>query len=112
MNRLKTEEFDKAKAKIDEYMETNRLAIRDNFSQLLATDNFLEKYLPFRMQNLISESILSLFGDDRLVKIERMQHIDKGMEEKIENFRSTCLNRYKKFEYKTYKRMHKTVISD
>ena len=74
MNRLEKKDFDKAKVKIDEYMETNRLAIRDNFSQLLATDNFLEKYLPFRIQNLISESLLSLLGDDRLGKIKRMQH--------------------------------------
>ena len=68
MNKLEADTYKRDKAKLDEEIETNRLAIRDNFSQLLATDNFLEKYMPFRIQNLISESVLSLLGDDRIGK--------------------------------------------
>lgn len=63
--KLDAETYRQEKAHLDEEIERNRLAIRDNFSQLLATDNFLEKYLPFRIQNLISESALSLLGDSR-----------------------------------------------
>ena len=87
MNKLEESTYKLEKAKIDEEIETNRLAIRDNFSQLLATDNFLEKYMPFRIQNLISESLLNLLGDDRIGKTKRMQNIDKGAQELIEKFR-------------------------
>lgn len=36
-----------------------KMGLTDNFCQLIATDNYLEKYLPFRIQNLISTSIMS-----------------------------------------------------
>ena len=37
------------KDKIDIYkkIETVRVGLRDNFAQLLGTDNYIEKYLPF-----------------------------------------------------------------
>ena len=51
-------------------MQTIRMATADNFNTILATDNYIEKYLPFNMQNLISENIMTilkrpLFGNKR-----------------------------------------------
>ena len=40
-------------------LETIRFATFDNFRALKATDNFIEKYLPFQTQNMISSAILS-----------------------------------------------------
>lgn len=41
-----------------------------------------------------------------------MQTLEKGTLELIEKFRQKCLDRFKKFEYRTYKQMHRIVISD
>ena len=30
------------------------MGLKDNFEQLMATDNYLEKYLPFQIQTMIS----------------------------------------------------------
>ena len=45
--KLDLKRYEKESAEVAKAQETNRLAIRDNFAQLLATDNYLEKYLPF-----------------------------------------------------------------
>ena len=42
-------EFEAHLRELHASLETNRLATHDNFAQLLATDNYLEKYLPFRI---------------------------------------------------------------
>jgi len=39
--------------------ETIQMSAKDNFEQLLATDNYLEKYIPFRIQSMISDSVMS-----------------------------------------------------
>jgi hypothetical protein len=70
-------------------LDTLKLALKDNFAQLLATDNYIEKYLPFKIQNMVSESLLSF--------LERETDAHK---------------RFKQFEYQAYKRIHKFVISD
>jgi hypothetical protein len=57
MNKLDIEKFEQVKKDLEFKFETNQLGIKDNFSQLLATDNYLEKYLPFRIQMMISDSI-------------------------------------------------------
>jgi len=38
------------------------MAITDNFNTILATDNYIEKYFPLNMQNLISENMLSILN--------------------------------------------------
>jgi hypothetical protein len=40
-------------------IEANRLGMRDVFSQLLATDNYIEKYLPIKVQNIVSLNLES-----------------------------------------------------
>lgn len=111
VHKLDAEVYKKEKALLDDEIERNRLAIRDNFGQLLATDNFLEKYLPFRIQNLISESVLSLLGDGSGSPARTMR-LDSDAARRVERFRQQCVDRYKSFEYKAYKRLHRVVISD
>ena len=40
-------------------IETIRFATYDNFRVIRATDNYIEKYLPFKVQSMISSNILS-----------------------------------------------------
>ena len=110
--KLDAETYKKEKALLDDEIERNRLAIRDNFSQLLATDNFLEKYLPFRLQNLISESVLSLLGDSRSGARAAKEEPSGEPAQLLERFRQQCVDRYKSFEYRAYKRLHRVVFSD
>ena len=49
--------FDRIMKENAEELEKYRRAQVDNFEQLLATDNYLEKYLPFRIQNMISSRL-------------------------------------------------------
>lgn len=86
-HKVEVEKYDKWVSQITSEMETNRLAIRDNFAQLLATDNYLEKYVPFTIQNFISESLGTFLDKDQ----KRL---------------------YKDHEYKKYKFLHRLVIVD
>jgi hypothetical protein len=55
----------------------------------LATDNYIEKYLPFKIQSTISESLFSFLEKD------------------CEDYK-----KFKAFEYIAYKRIHKFVLQD
>jgi len=45
-----------------------KYANKDNFEQLMATDNYIEKYLPFKVQEMISDGVASLVARlDRLL---------------------------------------------
>lgn len=52
--------FTKAEAELTDQVETVRNATYDNFRQILSTDNYLEKYLPFKLQSMISSSLFSI----------------------------------------------------
>lgn len=54
-------------------METNRLATQDNFAQLLATDNYLEKYLQFKIQSMISQSLASALDDGQMKLYQKFE---------------------------------------
>jgi hypothetical protein len=54
MMKLDQNEFEQKIQKFDEQLETVRFAVYDSFRVLKATDNYLEKYMPFMVQNLIS----------------------------------------------------------
>ena len=55
----------------------------------MATDNYIEKYLPFKIQNMVSESLFSFLDKD-----------------------SETFKKFKQFEYTAYKKIHKFVLSD
>lgn len=57
--KLDLKAFEDTMADFDQQLETNRFATLDCFRTMEQTDNYIEKYLPFKIQNLISENILS-----------------------------------------------------
>ena len=57
--KLERQEFLKTRDSLQDQIEAIRFATYDNFRVIRATDNYLEKYLPFQMQSLISRNILS-----------------------------------------------------
>ena len=56
-NKLDVAKFEEIVRKLETKFETNQMGIKDNFMQLMATDNYLEKYLPFKVQMMISDSL-------------------------------------------------------
>ena len=58
--KLNVDEFKTKITKLEYEFETLRLSNQDNFDQLLQTDNYIEKYLPFKIQNLIGESLTTV----------------------------------------------------
>ena len=63
--KLNKDIFDKITTDVKESLKTVKLALKDNFSQLLATDNYIEKYLPFKIQSMISDNLLSFLDAER-----------------------------------------------
>lgn len=51
--------FDHKLEEYDERNETIMFATYDNYRVLNQTDNYLEKYLPFQVQNIVSQNINS-----------------------------------------------------
>ena len=41
-------------------METIKFATYDNFRVIKATDNFVEKYLPFQIQEIVSRNMYAI----------------------------------------------------
>lgn len=56
MKKLDQSEFERKIQEFEDKLETIRYATYDSFRALKATDNYLEKYLPFLVQNLISQN--------------------------------------------------------
>ena len=54
-------EFNTTRNDLTEQLETIRFATYDNFRVVRATDNYIEKYLPFTVQSLISRNMASVF---------------------------------------------------
>lgn len=52
-------QFELKLAEYDMQLETIRFATYDNFRVLKQTDNYIEKYFPFLIQNMISQNINS-----------------------------------------------------
>ena len=48
-DKLDVSKYENSNEKSIQDFETMRMGLKDNFEQLLATDNFLEKYLPFQI---------------------------------------------------------------
>jgi hypothetical protein len=72
-----------------------------------ATDNYIEKYLPFELQKLISENMLSV------LKRPLFNNKKKIIDMKPEDIKN--LEVYKKFrssEFGIYKKLHDRVIDD
>lgn len=64
-----------------------RVGLEDLCSNLMTTDNYLDKYLPFRIQNFISETLENVLPQ---VQLEKLVRFDKAK----------------------YKHMHENIIKD
>ena len=49
--------YDEQYKVMHEDVETSKFACDDNFRNLLGTDNYIEKYLPFTIQTMISDTL-------------------------------------------------------
>ena len=70
-------------------VRTMKFATQDTYRTLLATDNYLEKYLPFKMQEIVSDNI---------------KHAFDQIPESVKKLRE--------FEYQKYKDQHRIVMTD
>ena len=57
LTKLDQNEFEQKIQLFDDQLETIRYAVYDSFRVLKATDNYLEKYMQFMVQNLISQNL-------------------------------------------------------
>lgn len=73
--------------KIREDITRIRFGLQDLNSNLVTTDNYLDKYLPFRMQNLISETLDSVLDEYHLRRLTA-------------------------YEKEKYKKMHDDILND
>ena len=92
---------------INEDVTTVRRATGDNFAVLLATDNYVQKYLPFKTQEQISENILSILN--RPLFNNKRKLIDMSAEEKKH------LQRYQNYrtrEQHILNKLHEVVMED
>ena len=65
MNKLDVKEYTPVRDDLFKQIETVRYATYDNFRVLRSTDNFIEKYLPFQIQELISKNLTGLMESDK-----------------------------------------------
>jgi hypothetical protein len=70
--KIESKEFYATRDRMLEQIETIRFATYDNFRVIRATDNFVEKYLPFQIQEIVSENILSFVK--RPFSVEQMMN--------------------------------------
>ena len=65
MNKLDLKEYQPVRDDLFKQIETVRFATYDNFRVLRSTDNFIEKYLPFQIQELISKNLTGLMESEK-----------------------------------------------
>ena len=65
MNKLDVKEYTPVRDDLFKQIETVRYATYDNFRVLRSTDNFIDKYLPFQIQELISKNLTGLMEADK-----------------------------------------------
>ena len=70
-----------------------KYATQDNYRALIATDNYIEKYQPFFMQHLISDSLQTIFN----------RHSESGLHK---------ISRFREYEHNKYREWHKLILND
>jgi len=85
--KMEKKEAAKVEEELSERIKTAKFAAEDTMRGLVSTDNYLEKYLPFKIQNMISECITFITGNEQYQKL-------------------------KEFEEKLYTKLHKRVLED
>ena len=122
IQKMDTKYFDDIIKQKEARMETARKAAVDNFEQSIATDNYLEKYLPFRMQKMISASLYAFLGripqpEVELTDEDKLVLKQLSADAQAQHLRDLKLQRcpkalYQAFEEKEFKQMHKVAMAD
>ena len=60
-NKVELNQYNEQQAVYEEKLRTLKYATQDTFRTLLATDNYIEKYLPYKIQEIISENFKATF---------------------------------------------------
>ena len=58
--KVESKEFYETREALKEQMETIKFATYDNFRVIKATDNFVEKSLPFQIQEIVSRNMYAI----------------------------------------------------
>ena len=108
--KVEAKEFYETKDLLTQQIEAIKYATYDNFRVIRSTDNFIEKYLPFQMQEIVSHNIGS-FVKRAFTAEQIAQGADLTMtKEKAEQ--QERYNAFKQAEYDMYKRFHRAVLQD
>lgn len=108
--KVESKEFADTRDNLIQQIETIRFATYDNFRVIRATDNFIEKYLPFQIQEIVSENILGFVK--RPFSVEQIMN---GVDMTMSKEQKAELERYESFkavEYDSYKKFHRAVLND
>ncbi len=97
--------------------ETMRMAAKDNFEQLMATDNYLEKYITFRIQKMISETVSSFLEplDKKVFASEISAFYKRTADEKKKQKQEkprTLKFLFDEHQHQVFKNLHREVIGD
>ena len=84
-----------------------RMATGDLFNTGQATDNYIEKYLPFALQALISRNMLASITRPLLKKKKKQSQMSKEDDKNLKNYTS-----FRNCEYAIFKEMHDEIMED
>lgn len=114
--KLNISDFELKYAQFEEQVETIRFAVYDNFRVQKATENYIEKYLPFTIQNMISRNIYEVLPNPQVKTTDEFG--DQLLDYQVvpltgeEEAQADRFRKFKQFEYECYKEIHKTVLGD
>lgn len=116
-HKLDKSTFETALEDYNERNETIMFATYDNYRVLKQTDNYLEKYLPFMVQNIVSLNINSFLKpapkekfDTETGQVEEAKPRDEWT--MSETLSHDWYENYKAVEYDIYKDFHRAVLND
>ena len=88
-----------------------RFACEDNWRVIRATDNYIEKYLPFKVQNMISLNLKQTLSKTyKALKGPAFYDKTKWTAKQLRDFET--FTKFKTQEYEIYREMHKIVLRD
>lgn len=111
-NSVQYKEFERTTADLYKQTETIRYATYDNFRVIRATDNYIEKYLPFTMQALISRNLCSFLKDKELDTMQKRKKHEVVVLTKEELAEQERFKNFKHVEYQIYKDFHRIAVND
>ena len=74
-NKADKDEFDNLKLRMSDDLKTVKYATQDNFRQLLATDNYIEKYQSFFILTQISDALMAVISKEKRQKLKEFEHV-------------------------------------